>query len=47
MYIFSRDVGDIINGIANKNYASVWAKSYKVYEKKISKLIETVKGLST
>ncbi len=47
MYIFSRDVGDIINTIANKNYASSWAKSYKVYEKKISKLIETVKGLST
>ncbi len=47
MYIFSRDVGDIINSIATKNYASTWEKSNKVYVKKISKLIETVKGLST
>ena len=46
-YIFSRDVGDIINTIANKNYASNWEKSLKVYTKKIAKLIETVRGLET
>ena len=47
MYIFSRDVGDIINTIADKNYASMWEKSLKVYTKKMAKLIETVKGLET
>ena len=47
MYIFSRDVGDIINTIANANYASNWEKSLKVYTKKMAKLIETVKGLET
>lgn len=45
MYIFSRDIGDIINSIADKNYASKWAKNHDKFQKKIDALIETVKGL--
>ena len=45
MYIFSRELDDIINVIADKNYASKWAKKYDKYQAKITDLVDKVKGL--
>ena len=45
MYVFSLELDEIMYNIADKNYASKWAKKYDKYQTKISELVEKVKGL--